>query len=46
VPFRTVLYENDKQTQETRLLTVTYGIKMEDALFQNPEAPASTAATP
>jgi hypothetical protein len=46
VPYRTVLYENDKQTQETRLLTVTYGIKMEDALFQNPEAPASTAATP
>lgn len=48
VPFRTVLHENDKQTQETRLLTVTYGVKMEEALFQNPEAPASssTAARP
>jgi hypothetical protein len=44
VPFRTVLHENEKQTQETRLLTVTYGVKMEEALFQNPDAPASSTA--
>ncbi|HYY59582.1 MAG TPA: hypothetical protein VE842_19795 [Pyrinomonadaceae bacterium] len=46
VPYRTVLYENDKLTQETRILTVTYGVKMEEALFNNPEAPASTSANP
>ncbi|HEY6190613.1 MAG TPA: hypothetical protein VIW80_23375 [Pyrinomonadaceae bacterium] len=44
VPYRTVLYENEKQTQETRILTVTYGVKMEEALFQNPESPASTSS--
>jgi hypothetical protein len=27
-----------KQVLETRILTVTYGIKMEDAMFQTPEA--------
>src|SRR5216683_2675777 len=41
VPYRTVLTEDGKQTVETRISTVTYGVKMEDALFQNPEA-AST----
>jgi hypothetical protein len=44
VPYRTVLLENEKQTQETRLLTITYGVKMEEALFQNPEAPAGYSA--
>ena len=42
LPYRTVLMEDGKQTVETRILTVTYGVKMEDSLFQNPEA-ASTA---
>lgn len=42
VPYRTVLTEDGKQTVETRILTVTYGVKLEDVLFQNPEA-ASTA---
>jgi len=41
-PYRTVLTEDGKQTVETRVLTVTFGVKLEDALFQNPEA-ASTA---
>ena len=41
VPFRTVLYEDGKQTVETHVLTVQYGLKMEDALFQNPEAASS-----
>ena len=42
VPYRTVLLENGKQAQETRLLTVTYGTKMEDSIFQNPETQAAT----
>jgi hypothetical protein len=42
VPYRTILTEDGKQTVETRVLTVTYGVKMDDALFQSPEA-ASTA---
>ncbi len=38
VPYRTVLIEEGKQVQETRLLNVTYGIKLEDSLFKSPEA--------
>ncbi len=38
VPYRTVLYANDKQTEEMRILTVTYGVKMDDSYFQNPQA--------
>ena len=38
VPFRSVLYKDDKQVQEARVLTVTYGIKMDDSFFKNPEA--------
>jgi hypothetical protein len=45
VPYNTVLYEDGKQTQETRLLTVTYGVKMEEALFQNPETQASPSSS-
>jgi len=41
VPYRTVLMEDGKQILETRILTVTYGVKMEDSLFQNPEAASS-----
>ncbi|HVS83209.1 MAG TPA: hypothetical protein VHE60_15885 [Pyrinomonadaceae bacterium] len=41
VPYRTVLTEDGKQTLETRVLTVTYGVKMEDSLFLNPEAQSS-----
>lgn len=37
VPFRTVLYENGNQVAETRILTVTYGVKMDETLFQNGE---------
>jgi hypothetical protein len=43
VPFRTVLFEDGKQTVETRILTVQYGVKMEDSLFQNPEAATSSS---
>jgi len=38
VPYRSVLLEDGRQTQEMRILTVTFGIKLDDALFQNPEA--------
>ncbi|MDX6444943.1 MAG: hypothetical protein QOH71_2017 [Blastocatellia bacterium] len=43
VPYRTVLLEDGKQTVETRILTITYGVKMEESLFQNPDAPASAS---
>ncbi len=35
VPYRAVLYLNDKQVEETRLSTAVYGIKMDDSLFQS-----------
>ena len=38
VPYRSVLMEDGKQIQETRILNVTYGLKLDDALFQSPEA--------
>lgn len=38
VPYRSVLLEGGKQIQETRILNVTYGIKLDDALFKSPEA--------
>ena len=47
VPFRSLLFNDDKQVEETQILTVTYGLKVDEAQFQNPDAPAtSTAATP
>ncbi|MDQ3906872.1 MAG: hypothetical protein M3268_00860, partial [Acidobacteriota bacterium] len=33
VPFRSVLYQGDKQIEEVRINTVTYGIKMDDSYF-------------
>jgi hypothetical protein len=45
VPKRTVLFVDGKQRQETQVMSVTYGIKMDDTLFQNPDAQTS-AATP
>lgn len=36
--YRTVLFEEGKQVQETRILNVTYGIKLDDTLFKSPEA--------
>ena len=41
VPFRSVLYRDDKQVQEARVQTVTYGIRMDESFFQNPEAAAN-----
>ena len=38
VPYRSVLLEEGKQIQETRILNVTYGVKLDEALFKSPEA--------
>ena len=45
-PYRSVLFEDGKQIQETRVLTITYGVKMEDSLFQNPETPTAASSQP
>jgi hypothetical protein len=38
VAYKTILLEDGKQTQETKILNVTFGIKIDDSLFKNPEA--------
>jgi len=45
VPYRTVTMEDGKLTTETQILTITYGVKMDDALFKNPAA-ASASGNP
>ena len=37
-PYRTVLLEDGRQNQETRVLTITYGVKVNDAIFQRPQS--------
>jgi len=34
VPYRTVLWANDKQVEETEIGTITFGQKVEDTIFQ------------
>lgn len=41
VPYRSVLYANGRQIEEARVLTVTYGIKMDDSYFQNAQSAAN-----
>ena len=43
VPKRTLFFEDGKQRQEIRVQSITYGIKMDDTLFKNPEAQTSAA---
>ena len=38
VPYRTLLYENGREAQEVRVSNITYGIKVNDAIFKSPEA--------
>jgi len=38
VPYRIVLSADGRQSQETRVLTITYGVKVSDSIFKNPEA--------
>ncbi|MDX6613154.1 MAG: hypothetical protein QOD75_2340 [Blastocatellia bacterium] len=41
-PKHTVTLEDGKQTQEITVKTITYGVKLEDSLFKNPDAQASS----
>lgn len=41
LPYRSVLLVDDKQVQETNVFSVIYGVKMDDGVFQNPEAQAN-----
>ena len=41
VPFRSVLYADGRQVEEARIFTITYGIKMDETYFQNPQAAAN-----
>ena len=36
-PYRIVLMEDGRQSQETRVLTITYGVKVSDSIFKSPE---------
>lgn len=38
VPYRSVLYAGDRQLEEVRINSVTYGVKMDDTYFQNPQS--------
>jgi len=40
--YHSVLLADDKQVQETRISSVTFGLKLEDSIFQNPDAQASS----
>ena len=42
VPYRTVTMEDGKLTTETHILTITYGVKMDEALFKNPAATSAS----
>lgn len=37
VPYRTVVYVDGKQSTETRVMTITYGVKTDDSVFQHPD---------
>jgi hypothetical protein len=38
VPYRSLLFEDGKQTQEIRILNVTFGVKVDESVFSNPDA--------
>jgi len=42
VPYRTVVYVDGKQSTETRVMTITYGVKTEDSVFQHPDGASGT----
>ena len=43
LPYRSVLLADGKQLQETYVSSVTYGLKLEDTIFQNPETQANSS---
>ena len=40
IPYRTVLYADGKQIEETNLLNVTFGVRMDDSIFNGNERTA------
>lgn len=42
LPYRSVLLAGDRQLQETHVSSVTYGIKLENSVFQNPDTQANS----
>jgi hypothetical protein len=42
LPYRSVLLADGRQLQETHVSSVTYGIRLDDSIFQNPEAQANS----
>ena len=38
IPYKTILLQDGVQTQETKISNVTFGIKIDDAVFKSPEA--------
>jgi hypothetical protein len=45
VPYRVVLFKDGVQIEEIHISTITFGPKVDEALFHNPEAPPSTTAS-
>jgi hypothetical protein len=41
LPYRTVLLADNQLVQETRISSVTFGLKLEETIFQNPERQAN-----
>jgi hypothetical protein len=41
LPYRIVLLANSQQLQETRVSTITFGLKLEETIFQNPDTQAN-----
>jgi len=37
-PYRSVLYADDRQVEELNVLTVVFGVRLEDAAFRNPQS--------
>lgn len=37
-PYRSVFYSGDRQLEESQVMTVTYGLKVEDDMFKSPES--------
>ncbi|HEX5707526.1 MAG TPA: hypothetical protein VFX96_09540 [Pyrinomonadaceae bacterium] len=42
VPYRTVLYANDRKLEESQVMTVTFGVKLDDERFQNSDTTANS----
>jgi hypothetical protein len=38
VPYRIILTADGRQSHETRVLTITYGVRVSDSIFKSPEA--------